>query len=213
MKSISLLPRHLLRYLRFQLIDGPRGAGRPVPTAALDGEYVGGHWDHFFGREELPRQAVLAALIREWFPQPPRVLDLGCGSGRLASLFRSDETARWLGVDLSREGLARARTLGLAHAEFQEGNFESWRPQGELFDSIVFNECIGYAVMPADTLAAFAPYLAPHGRFFLSHFRFGNWAAQWRALERVAPTEFACTVGVTSNKIWDLRVLAPRYAP
>jgi SAM-dependent methyltransferase len=206
------LPQRLLRHLRFRFVDGPRGAGKPVPAAALDGEYAGGHWDHFLGREELPRQAVLAALIRDAFPRPPRVLDLGCGSGRLASLLRPGETARWLGVDLSREGLARARALGLAHAEFREGNFETWRPEGETFDAIVFNECIGYAASPADALAAFVPHLAPQGRFFLSHFRFGTWAAQWRALERVAPAEFACTVGAAGDKIWDLRVLAPRPA-
>jgi SAM-dependent methyltransferase len=205
-----ITPSRLFRALKHRWVDAPRGAGRPVPGAVLDGEYATGNWDHFFARHELPRQAVLAALIRDAFPTPPRVLDLGCGSGRLASLFRPDQHAGWLGVDLSQEGLARARALDLPKVELTEGDYETWRPLAAVrYEAIVFNECIGYARSPVGTLRAFAPWLALTGRFFISHFRHGNNVAQWRAMEAAYPAEFACTVGGEGNRIWDLRILKP----
>jgi SAM-dependent methyltransferase len=92
-----------------------------------------------------------------------------------------------VGVDVSREGLAKARMLNLPHVEWVEANYESWRPDTQ-FDAIIFNECIGYAADPAATLAAFARHLAPDGRFILSHYRFGSFAAQWRRMASVCDT-------------------------
>src|SRR4051812_14861241 len=164
-----------------KFVRDPAGFGRPVPPEALDGEYRSGHWDHFFSFAELPRNLVLAGAIHHCFPGKPSVLDLGCGSGRLATVFQHYPFADYLGVDVSSEGVARSRALALPRMEFIEGNYETWRPDRP-FDAIAFNECIGYARDPAATLAAFRPFLKPGGLFFLSHFRFGNYAAQWRRM-------------------------------
>jgi SAM-dependent methyltransferase len=190
-----------------KFLRDPAGYGRPVPPAALDNEYRSGHWDHFFAFSELPRHLVLAGLIHDAFPRPA-VLDLGCGSGRLASLFQVHPFSRYLGVDLSPEGVRRARSLALPGMEFIEGNYETWRPEGR-FDAIVFNECIGYARDPAATLAAFRPHLTEGGRFFLSHFRFGNYGAQWRRMERVGAVAAATAVMSPEGQVWDLKVLRP----
>lgn len=194
--------------LERKLIRDPAGYGRPVPKEALDNEYRSGHWDHFFGFDELPRNLVLAGSIQHFFPRPS-VLDVGCGSGRLADLFRRYDHDRYVGVDLSAEGVARARSLGLPGTEFFEGNYETWRPEGR-FEAIVFNECIGYARDPAATLVAFQPHLAPKGLFFLSHFRFGSYRAQWRRMERVAEVVAATAVMGERGRIWDIKVLRPR---
>ena len=138
--------RRILHRLAQRFIHGPRGGGKPVPEAALDREYASGNWNHFFDERELPRYAALAQLIRAHAVQPPRVLDIGCGSGRLASLFTPNELADYLGMDLSNEGLRRAEKIDLAKARFAHGDFETWRPaETETWDVIVFNEVIGYA--------------------------------------------------------------------
>jgi SAM-dependent methyltransferase len=191
-----------------KLVRDRAGYGRPVPKEALDGEYSSGHWDHFFGFAELPRNLVLAGAVHHFYPRPA-VLDVGCGSGRLAEAFRLYPFSRYLGVDLSSEGVARARKLGLPGVEFLEGNYETWRPEGR-FEAIIFNECIGYARDPAATLGAFAPHLTPDGRFFLSHFRFGSYAAQWRRMDAVCETEHATAVMSPEGQIWDIKILRPR---
>lgn len=201
---------HFLDRLKQKFVRDPAGYGRPIDKLALDREYTSGNWDHFFDWDELPRNLVLAGAIHHEFPQSPRVLDLGCGTGRLATVFRRYPFARYLGVDLSSEAVARARALQLPHMEFLEANFETWRP-AESYEAISFNECIGYTQDPAASLRAFSHHLAPGGLFFLSHFRYGAYAAQWRRVAGVCDTVRATAVMSADGKqIWDIRVLRPK---
>ncbi len=206
MSSLTHWKNRLLQ----KFVRDPAGYGRPIAKDALDREYRSGNWDHFFGWDELPRNLVLAGAINFHFPDAPRVLDLGCGNGRLATVFQRYAFSRYLGVDLSTEAIARARALGLPRMEFSEGNYETWRPD-EQFHAISFNECIGYASDPAATLRAFSAHLAPGGLFFLSHFRFGTYAAQWRRMAGVCDTVHATAVMSADGKqVWDIRMLRPK---
>lgn len=206
MSSLTHLKNRLLQ----KFVRDPAGYGRPIAKDALDREYRSGNWDHFFAWDELPRNLVLAGAINFHFADTPRVLDLGCGNGRLATVFQRYSFSRYLGVDLSTEAIARARALGLARMEFIEGNYETWRPD-EKFEAISFNECIGYASDPAATLRAFSAHLAPNGLFFLSHFRFGTYAAQWRRMATVCDTVHATAVmSADGRQVWDIRVLRPQ---
>ena len=201
-------PRKILRHLWHRFVLSPLGYGKPVPASALDNEYRTGHWDHFFGPNELARHETLVRLINDR-AERFSLLDLGCGSGRLASMLDPRRLTDYLGVDLSTEGLARARALQLPHGRFLQGNFEEWRPSTP-YDIITFNECIGYAVNPAHTAGAFARWLNPGGCIIISHYRWGNHAAVWRALAR----EFAFAVETSASndqgQVWDLKVLVPR---
>lgn len=205
MKSNPLA--RLLHHAKRRFIDGPRGLGRPIDKEALDNEYRSGNWEHFFSYDELPRQLVLAGSIHHFHPGGS-VLDLGCGSGRLAQLSSPYGFSRYLGVDISSEGIAKARALGLPGVEFMEASFETWRPP-EKFDAISFNECIGYAHDPGAILQAFAPHLQPGGHFFISHHRFGNTAAQWRRMESFCTVCASTAVMGAKGNIWDIKVLQP----
>lgn len=201
---------HFKERLVQKFVRDPAGYGRPISKEALDHEYSSGNWDHFFSFSELPRNLVLAGAINHIFPDSPRVLDLGCGSGRLATVFKRYPFTRYMGVDVSSEAVHRAQSLGLPRMEFIEGNYETWRP-AEQFEAISFNECIGYAADPAATLRAFSAHLAPGGMFFLSHFRFGAYAAQWRRMETVCETVHAAAVSSGDGlQTWDIRILRPR---
>jgi trans-aconitate methyltransferase len=184
------------------------GYGHPVPKAALDAEYRNGSWNHFGSPEELPRYESLVGMIGEFFPAGPAILDLGCGSGRLATRLSDQPFTRYLGVDLSSEGLARARALRLPRMEFVEGDFETWRPAAP-FDVIIFNESAGYARDPAALVAAFSRHLRPGGMILVSQFRFGNHRAMWRRILRAAIVVRTDVVvsGAGGRLIWDLRAL------
>ena len=154
--------------LRFMLWGERLGLGRPIRQDALDHEYESGAWDHFFGSAELPRHEALLELIHLIAPRP-RLLDLGCGSGRLASLLTPDTVSDYLGVDLSAAGLARARSLTLPHGNFLQADFERWTPEPGRFDVIAFNECLGYAPDPLHTARRFAATLRPGGALAPRH--------------------------------------------
>ncbi|MCU0705703.1 MAG: class I SAM-dependent methyltransferase [Fimbriiglobus sp.] len=57
-----------------------------------------------------PLAAFDVTYCRRWFPQPGRVLDLGCGTGRLAKSL-SPDGFEYVGVDLSEEMLGVARAV------------------------------------------------------------------------------------------------------
>jgi SAM-dependent methyltransferase len=199
--------RDLLQRLRRRFLLEPAGYGRPIPREALDGEYRSGAWAHFHGLAELPRQSVIVGYVTQLHAHPA-ILDLGCGSGRLAQLFQPHAFRRYVGVDLSAEGIRQARALGLARCEFAEGDFESWTPDAK-FDVIIFSECIGYAHDPGALVARFLPWLETGGMVVISHFRFGHWAAHWRRVERHLQPFAGTTVANASGQTWDIRLLRP----
>lgn len=203
--------RDLLSRLRHKFFLAPAGYGKPVPKEALDHEYSSGAWAHFHQLPEQPRQ-VLVAGMTACLHATPAVLDIGCGSGRLAQLFQPFNARRYVGIDLSSEGIARAQMLGLKDCEFIEASFETWTPS-ETFDVILFSECIGYARDPGALVKRFLPYLAADGHMIISHFRFGNWEAHWdRVLRHVRPVE---SVSITNSlgQTWDVKVLQPAGPP
>ena len=198
----------LLQRLRYALYGRRAGLGRPVPPGALDNEYTSGSWDHFFGPDELARHEALVNLIHQSHPRP-RLLDLGCGSGRLASLLNPIQLANYLGADISNEGLKRARSLSRPAPldRFEQRDFEVWTPEAGEFDLITFNECLGYAADPLRTARRFAQVLAPGGALIVSHFQAGNYREFWRRLSR--DFDFTAALAVTNAKgqVWDLRIL------
>lgn len=199
--------RDLFARLWHKLCLAPAGYGRPVDQCAVDGEYRSGAWAHFHQLPELPRQSVIVGYVAA-LHRTPSILDVGCGSGRLAQLFEPYPFRRYLGVDLSAEGLRMAQKLKLARCEFVEGNFETWRPK-EKFDVIIFSECIGYAVDPGALVASLLPYLEPRGTVVISHFRYGHWQAHWRRVERHLKAFAATTVANDRGQTWDIRLLRP----
>lgn len=201
LKHIGRLKERLAQ----KIIRDWAGYGRPISKESLDLEYSTGHWDHFFGFDELPHNLIIAGAVNHFFSRP-NVLDLGCGSGRLATVLQRYPFSQYLGVDLSSEGVSRARALSLPSMEFIEGDFETWRPNIR-FDAIVFNECIGYAKDPAATLENFVPYLSEGGLFFISHFRFGNYRRQWRRMERICSVIAATTVMSFKKQVWDIKIM------
>ncbi|MCX6953949.1 MAG: class I SAM-dependent methyltransferase [Verrucomicrobia bacterium] len=205
---MAFSPRDFLARLRRKFLLAPAGYGRPIPKDVLDGEYTSGSWAHFRELPELARQSVVVGAVTALYPNPS-ILDLGCGSGRLAQLFSPHPFRRYLGVDISTAGLKLARELALTRCEFVEGNFETWRPP-EKFDVIMFSECIGYASDPGAVTAAFADHLTPGGIVVISHFRFGHWQAHWRRVGRRLEVFDSTTVTNLRGQTWDVKLLRPR---
>lgn len=197
--------------LKRRLWLNPRGYGRPIDKAVLDHEYRSGSWNHFIAWDELPRNLILAGAIQHFYPHEATVLDVGCGNGHFAHLLQPHSIARYVGVDLSGEAIARASALGLRNAEFIETDIESWRPT-EQYDAVVFNESLGYLRDPRSVVSGLTHSLRAGGRFFVSLHRYGYSEAQWQRILKIAAIEAATTVTSTEGKAWDIRILHPIIA-
>lgn len=107
--------------------------------------------------DELDEEQTLLAAIAE--VRPSRILDVGCGDGRIPSLYTSPEVVV---VDSSADAVERASARGLNAqlAEAQELPFED-----SSFDAVTCNHAL-YHVPDVDrVLAEFVRVLRPGGRF------------------------------------------------
>lgn len=198
----------ILSHLRRRFIDAPRGFGHPVPADAFDAEFRSGHWQLLDLPDEQARYDALVALIRVHGSRP-KLLDAGCGSGRLATRFNPDELAVYHGVDLSAEAIRQAQASAPSGRVFQQGNLATWTPPIR-YDVIVINEVIGYFHDPAATLTRLAGALEPGGCFVVSLYRWGNAPAIWRRLSIRFKTLHATVISnAGGDKIWDIRILGP----
>ena len=200
------------RHFRRRFVDGPRGFGHPVPAAAFDAEFRSGHWSLLDSFDEKNRYETLRKLILRQHPRP-RLLDAGCGGGRLGASFASEELTSYHGVDLSTEAIARAREHSPQGSLLEQADLETWAPVCR-YDVIVINEVMGYLHDPAFTLGRLAAALEPGGVLIVSLYRWGNSKAIWQRVDRQFRSLDANVVTNTAgDKVWDIRVLAPISAP
>ncbi len=104
-------------------------------------------------------------LYRELVGEGPRrILDLGCGNGRLLGLLRDFGCPDWelVGIDLDAEAAAACRAKGFeAHA----GRVEDFDPDGRGFDAVIMLQLIEHVEDPVAICRRVHGLLRPGGRF------------------------------------------------
>ncbi len=132
--------------------------------------------------EEDSGQSVLSSLESHILPLVPglmarleqgiRVLDLGCGRGRilhrLATLYPN---SRFTGMDLSTEAIAhaRARAVGLANIEFVAGDLSDFdrTAEPEAFDLVTTFDAIHDQAKPLNVLKGIRRTLKADGVYLM----------------------------------------------
>jgi len=116
-----------------------------------------------FRRRELALEAVRSH-------QAPRVLDVGCGSGRIGELILRDGAREWVGVDFSEPMLAlaeqRLERFG-DRVRIVHGDFLEVTPSGP-YDVVVAVGLFDYLPEPDVFLARMAELCAPGGSLVAS---------------------------------------------
>lgn len=109
-------------------------------------------------------RADVASLIPR---DAKRVLDVGCGEGKLGGFLKADRPGlEVFGIELFPEAHARAtRVLDRVH----QGDASAGPPEGfGAFDCLVFADVLEHCADPWATLAAYKRALAPGGRVVVS---------------------------------------------
>ncbi|MBB4198306.1 ArsR family transcriptional regulator [Rhodoblastus sphagnicola] len=124
-------------------------------------------------RMHAPEAEVEAAIVEAAGTGFARLLDIGCGAGRLLELLAPRaETA--VGVDLSPAmlGVARAQIeqAGLRNIQLRQGDIYALPVEGGVFDLAVVHQVLHYLDTPARALREAARALAPDGRLIVVDF-------------------------------------------
>jgi SAM-dependent methyltransferase len=107
--------------------------------------------------------------MRFLVPKGLRVLDLGCGTGRLLSEL---EPSRGVGIDLSPASIAIARA-NYPHLEFHEADIEQSDALKGLdgpFDVIILSDTIGFLEDCEETLASLHALCTPKTRLIIAYY-------------------------------------------
>ncbi len=128
-------------------------------------------WLRFDDLDE--EQTLLAALAEV---RPRRVLDVGCGDGRLASLYAAEEVVC---VDSSEASVAAAAARGLDArvADAQDLPFDDGS-----FDAVTCNHTLYHVPDPDRALMEFVRVLRPGGRFVGIYNARSHLLEVWRAV-------------------------------
>jgi SAM-dependent methyltransferase len=129
-------------------------------------------WSYVYdapGVQRLTYRPVQDAVVRALRVDPPaRILDVGCGTGRLARrLAREWPESRVVGCDFSRGMLAQARAHGGALA-LTQGDAQRLPFADGCFDAVVSTEAFHWFPEPEAALAGFQRVLAPGGRLLVA---------------------------------------------
>lgn len=159
--------RGLLEALRLSLRRRFLGRGKPKAAAEWDRQYRMGRWEYLEGEWELPRLAVLAAVVNRFATSGHGILDLGCGTGALARSVCTKSRPLYLGIDISEEAIRKARETAPPNARFWIGDAEQGLP-GEVharapFGAIVFGEVLYYLDDPLRVVTAYEALLRSDG--------------------------------------------------
>ncbi len=173
-----------------------------------DREFLTGHWRCLESIEELAHYSLIVGYASAL--APTTILDVCCGQGVLAGHLKPVPYQRYLGIDFSSDAVGKASHLHAdARTSFVVADARAFASE-EVFDLIVFNECLYYFGNPTEMIRKYVKNLAPKGKIIISMFAAPENMAVWRLVQHDLVVEDAVTVkNDKSGRSWTVKCLAP----
>lgn len=152
--------------------------------------YGSGQLEYYGTLDELARYSLLVGYVGFFFPpgterRPPRLLDVGCGTGLLRARLQGTGVGDYLGVDLSPTAVSTAERQGLPDSRFVVGDVTTM-DLGR-FDVVVLNEMLYYVEDVAAFLDRLGDLLEPSGLLLVSMWRHAGDRSLWRTVDEHFP--------------------------
>jgi len=152
--------RAILYYLR------TRFSNRRTRGWAFDQRYLAEGSDAPPGCTHSPESPTVKLV--EKYARKGRILDVGCGTGSLASDLNPGSFESYLGVDVSAAAISIAQKRKGEKIDFEVGDLQHYECR-EKYDLIVFEESLYYIpFFRRRLLRRYAQYLRPGGLFVVT---------------------------------------------
>jgi SAM-dependent methyltransferase len=171
-------------------------------------EYKRGDWDLLDSDEQLVHTVIILGHVLN-ASKRLRILEVGCGSGRLLQLLQRIGFERYFGIDISSEAISRAAALNVPNSSFQVADARTFSTD-ERFDFIVFNEVAYYFERPLEVLLRCSEFLHEDGAIIISMYDFILSRIIWRQLDRVFTTLDRNTVQNRKGHKWQIRMISKK---
>jgi len=116
--------------------------------------------DYWTFTEGLPDPWV-SQRLGEFLLPGVRCLDVGCGDGQAAVAWMNGRGSEYVGVDVSEEAVARARSIGLDARHIEDASALPFEPNS--FDVVVCLEVLEHLFAPAEAATEILRVLKPGG--------------------------------------------------
>jgi len=206
LRSARRARSHLYWGLKSRFASVPDGIR--LNSSQWDAEYAAGDWERLDAITEVAHYMVILGFLDYAVPRP-KVLDIGCGHGRLTRLLALFGFADYLGIDISAEAVRQAQSLAIPKTRFEVADMNHWDTT-ERFDVVVLNESLYYSENPRDLFERAASWLTGEGVVIVSTFRQSPGSRRiWSQVDAV-PTKPLAACSVTDDATghtWDVRVM------
>ncbi len=140
-----------------------RFGGSIIRRCSFDEYYRSGRWDYFDNSHSDEMVKVVAKYANKGC-----ILDVGCGTGILASLLPTGSFEYYRGIDASSEAITLAQNRESEKIRFEIGDIKSYECE-DRFDLIVFEESLYYVpFFRYRLLKRYARRLLPEGVFIVT---------------------------------------------
>jgi trans-aconitate methyltransferase len=155
----------------------------------------------------VPHHAVIFGYLT-YGAKNPKVLDVGCGHGRLLQLLEGLDFSDYLGIDWSARGIEQAGELSVPRARFEVADMNCWDTT-ERFDAVVMNNSLAYAADPRRVFERALGWLAEGGLFVVAMHRSLGARYLWSLIDGTAAGAVAaCAVkDELTGAVWDVKAL------
>ena len=140
-----------------------RFGGSTMRRCSFDEYYISGRWDYI----DSDHSDEMVKVV-EKYANKGLILDMGCGTGILASLLGANSFTYYRGIDASTEAITLAHKRKSKNICFEVGDIQSYECKDDL-DLIVFEESLYYVpFFRYRLLKRYAKRLRPEGVFIVT---------------------------------------------
>jgi SAM-dependent methyltransferase len=175
-----------------------------------DADYAGDYSERLDTITHVTHHAAILGYLTYGAPKP-RILDVGCGNGRLLQLLAGLDFSEYVGLDWSGQAVERAQSLSIPHTRFEVADMNHWVTT-QRFDAVVLNHSLSYSDDPPKMFERTLGWLGEDGLVVVSMHRGLGARYIWSEIQSAAVEQVAaCAVkDDRTGAIWDVKALRPR---